>query len=264
MPEVKIYSVDDVTDKEADALRQRFLQHSQQDDLKASFDPEDLRRLHTDPLWCKRFMAHGDLDMDEAFKFMVDSLKFRKSMSVNHMSLDSVDHAIFKKGGICTHGRDKDGALVCIFNARNHERTSGARFEEVKKFLVYWIEMLERQEHGRRITMFFDMGDAGLSNVDIPFISYLINLFKLYYPDMLNAIIVFELPFILNAAWKIVKLMLPPKSHQLMKFVSKKDASALLAPGCCLSRWGGDDPWEYVFHAEESAMPPSPFLGSQG
>ena len=55
-----------------------------------------------------------------------------------------------------------------------------------------------REEKGKRITMFFDMGNAGLSNVDIPFISYLINLFKFYYPDMLNAIIVFELPFIMN------------------------------------------------------------------
>ena len=42
------------------------------------------------------------------------------------------------------------------------------------------------------------MGNAGLSNVDIPFISYLISLFKLYYPDLLNAIVVFELPFIMN------------------------------------------------------------------
>ena len=55
--------------------------------------------------------------------------------------------------------------------------------------------------------------------------------------------------------------MLPAKSHQLIKFVSKKDASTLLAPDCCLTRWGGDDDWEYAFDPEECLMPPSPFLG---
>ena len=61
-----------------------------------------------------------------------------------------------------------------------------------------YVNVVSREEKGKRITMFFDMGNAGLSNVDIPFISYLINLFKIYYPDLLNAIIVFELPFIMN------------------------------------------------------------------
>ena len=46
-------------------------------------DPVDIRRTRTDPLWCKRFMAHGDMDMDQALKFMVDTFKFRKEMKVN-------------------------------------------------------------------------------------------------------------------------------------------------------------------------------------
>ena len=65
-------------------------------------------------------------------------------------------------------------------------------------FTYQYLNVACREEKGKRITMFFDMGNAGLSNVDIPFISYLISLFKLYYPDLLNAIVVFELPFIMN------------------------------------------------------------------
>ncbi|KAF0295167.1 Motile sperm domain-containing protein 2 [Amphibalanus amphitrite] len=226
-------------------------------------DPVDLRRIRTDPLWCKRFMAHGDNVMDQAFKFMVDSLKFRKEMNVNALTLQSVDQALFKKGVMAAHGRDKAGCAVVIFSARLHERVSGAQFEEVKKFLVFWLEKMEREEKGKRITMFFDMGNAGLSNVDIPFISYLINLFKYYYPDLLNAIMVFELPFIMNAAWKIVKNMLPAKSHQLIKFVSKKDVTTLIPPTCALKRWGGEDDWTYTFDPAACAMPPNPFLSDQ-
>ncbi|XP_037085648.1 motile sperm domain-containing protein 2-like [Pollicipes pollicipes] len=161
-------------------------------------DPRDARRAKTDPLWCKRFLSHGDLDMDKALNFMIDAVKFRKEMCANDISLATVDNTLFSKGVMCTHGQDKKGCRIAIFNARFHERVSGARFEDVKKFLVFWIEKVDREEKGKRISLFFDMGNAGMSNVDIPFISYLVNLFKFYYPDMLNNIMVFELPFIMT------------------------------------------------------------------
>ena len=60
------------------------------------------------------------------------------------MTLESVDQALFKKGVMAPHGRDKAGCAVVIFSARLHERVSGAQFEEVKKFLVFWLEKMER------------------------------------------------------------------------------------------------------------------------
>jgi len=42
------------------------------------------------------------------------------------------------------------------------------------------------------------MADTGMANMDMEFIKYLIGLFKMYYPDFLNYILVFEMPWILN------------------------------------------------------------------
>ena len=60
------------------------------------------------------------------------------------MTLESIDQALFKKGVLACHGRDKADCAVVIFSARLHERVSGAKFEEVKKFLVFWLEKMER------------------------------------------------------------------------------------------------------------------------
>ena len=69
-------------------------------------------------------------------------------------------------------------------------------------YLLFLIPLspvtIHREEQGKRISIVLDMSNAGLSNVDIPFISFLVNLFKFYYPDMLNSIIVFEMPWIMN------------------------------------------------------------------
>lgn len=55
-----------------------------------------------------------------------------------------------------------------------------------------------RKGKGNQITLFFDMTDAGLNNLDMEYIKFLINLFKSYYPDFLNYILIFEMPWILN------------------------------------------------------------------
>lgn len=60
-----------------------------------------------------------------------------------------------------------------------------------------------REEKGEWITVFFDMCDTGMKNMDMEFIQYMINLFKNYYPWILNYIIVFEMPWLLSGKFNI-------------------------------------------------------------
>ena len=60
------------------------------------------------------------------------------------------------------------------------------------------MDLYCREEKGKWITVFFDMKETGMKNMDMELIQYLINLFKDYYPWILNYIIVFEMPWLLN------------------------------------------------------------------
>ena len=55
-----------------------------------------------------------------------------------------------------------------------------------------------REEHGEQITVMFDCRNAGLKNMDMEFIQFIISTMKDYYPDPLNYILVFEMPWVLN------------------------------------------------------------------
>ena len=68
--------------------------------------------------------------------------------------------------------------------------------------LVYWFDRLEKQQKGDKISVFFEMTGAGLSNMDMEFVQYLIMLFRDYYPYFLNYIIIFEMSWILNGTFK--------------------------------------------------------------
>merc|ERR1711963_598035 len=71
----------------------------------------------------------------------------------------------------------------------------------------------------------------------------MIGVLKDYYPYCLNYILVLDMPWVLNAAWKIIK------------FVNKNTVDEYVRPEHKLLAWGGSDPWEYEF-VEESVTPP--------
>ena len=78
--------------------------------------------------------------------------------------------------------------------------------EDMKKFFVYQLERLSREEGLAQFSIVFDCRNAGLKNMDMEFTQFMINVMKDYYPDPLNYIIVFEMPWVLNAAFKIIKV----------------------------------------------------------
>ena len=72
------------------------------------------------------------------------------------------------------------------------------KMEDMKKFFVYYLERLYREEGGEQITLLFDCRDAGLKNMDMEFVQFIIGTLKEYYPDPLNYILVLEMPWVLN------------------------------------------------------------------
>lgn len=89
------------------------------------------------------------------------------------------------------------------------------------------------------------MAETGLSNMDMEFTKFLIGLFKSYYPNFLNYIIIFEMPWVLNAAFKIIKSWLPAKAIPKIKFVNKSTLKEFVDANDALKCWGGNN--DYVF-----------------
>lgn len=56
------------------------------------------------------------------------------------------------------------------------------------------------------MTIFFDMTETGLSNLDMEYTKYLIGLCKNYYPHFLNYILIFEMPWVLDGKIREIDL----------------------------------------------------------
>lgn len=208
------------------------------------FHPADVARVKENNNWLKRFLEHNENNIQESYNMLWDTCTWRSKFGANEITEDNVKKEYLDAGLCFIHGKDKDGKTMFVIRCKLHTRGS-KDFNELQRLVVYWFERLERETNGNQISLFFDMSDSGISNMDMEFIRYLIGLCKNYYPNFLNYIIIFEMPWILNTAFKIIKSWLPPKAIPKIKFVHKSSINEFVDPNDVLTCWGGSN--EYVF-----------------
>ncbi|KAL0116879.1 hypothetical protein PUN28_010034 [Cardiocondyla obscurior] len=179
-----------------------------------------------------------------------ETCTWRKKFGTNDITEDNVRRDYLEDGVIFGFSKDKDGKKLFIIKSKLYVK--GAKdFPELQRCIVYWFERLEREGNGNQISIFFDMAEAGISNVDMELTKYLIGLFKSYYPNFLNYIIIFEMPWVLNAAFKIIKSWLPAKAVPKIKFVNKSSLKDYVNPNDALKCWGGNNDYVFKFISEE-------------
>ena len=147
---------------------------------------------------------------EEATNFIAKALAWRAGQgAVTRQTGEAgLSLAVLERGSLYSRGRDRDGCKLIVLQLANHVKGEHS-MEEVKQVLVYYFERLEREERGGQISWVFDCKNAGLKNIDLELINFIIACMEHYYPDFLNYIYIFEMPWLLGAAFRAVKAALP-------------------------------------------------------
>jgi len=212
------------------------------------YDQRDLDELMANDFYVSRFWIHAFFipgnRIENTVNLVLGTFKWRKEFGVNDIRETDLDQELLEKGSLYYHNRDKLGCRLLMFCIRKHGRDA-SKTEEMKKMLIYILERLDKEEKGKRITIIFDSEAAGLSNFDLELVKFLIHVLISYYPNFVNKILVFEMPWILNTAWKVIKSLLPPPAVARIKFVNKTTIKNLISSSSLPLSWGGEDDWEY-------------------
>ncbi|CAH2064865.1 unnamed protein product, partial [Iphiclides podalirius] len=215
------------------------------------FHPLDLERVK-DEKYIRRALKHYDNDAKLAADMLWEICSWRRSVNANEINETNIRMDYIKEGIFFPRGRDVDGCLLLIIKSKMYVKGQ-KDFEEIKRAIIYWFDRIEREENGNKITLFFDLDGCGLSNMDMELISYLISLFKSYYPYFLNYILIYQMPWVMSAAFKVIKSLLPAKAVEKMKFVAKDTLKEYVPPEQALACWGGKDNYAFEFVPENKS-----------
>jgi len=238
------------TQEEIQTLRSSI---RQLDNEEACIESADYNRFMNQDDYVARFFLHctdipGD-HIKNTEEMIIRSFKFRKEKGVRSITSSDLNEDLKAKGSLYLRNRDADGKQLLIFDVKKHIKGS-AVMDDMQRMFLYFLERVDREDADGMVTIVFDCAGCGLKNMDMEFIRYMIDVLKDYYPYCLNYILVLDMPWVLNAAWKIIKAWLPAGAVRKIKFVNKNTVDEYVHPEQKLLAWGGSDTWEYEFIEE--------------
>ncbi|XP_053672555.1 motile sperm domain-containing protein 2-like [Anopheles nili] len=247
---------------QVDELRQLFREKLEKDAAKVpvgGFHQHDLKWVFEGDVWLTKFLENNDVNMKDSLKQLWETMEWRKQSGINDIREDNIRMEYINDALMYPRGRDLDGKTVFIFKSKLYVR--GTRnLDDLKKCFLYWIERIIREANDDLVTIVFDLTDTGLSNVDMDYTKYIINTFKNYYPCSLNYILIYDLPWILNATFQLIKRLLPAKAVDRLKNISSKNIREYIDEDNMPRSWGGNDDYVFQFVPEGRRMMELPLM----
>ncbi|XP_023242969.1 motile sperm domain-containing protein 2-like [Centruroides sculpturatus] len=186
------------------------------------YNESDVRRILEEDRLALRFLLFKKRKIRDAIDMIKATLAWRKEFGVDKITRESIPPIYFSTNAVVSYKNGDDAILVV--KGKDYKKTPGME-ETTKKFVVYWLEIADKHSDNGRVTILFDFRDCGLSNLDTEMIKFLINTFTSYYPLCLSHVLVYELPWLLNAAWRLIRSWLPAEAAELIKLVDRETVS---------------------------------------
>lgn len=125
-----------------------------------------------------------------------------------------------KREGILVHGLDRCGNACIYLRCQLHkpklidQAESRFHFKRLLLFHLNECDLKLFNREGHAICCIFDMSSVSLENLDLELIAWMVSSFKHCSPKLLAYVIVYNLPWLFNATFRLLTQNLLSRSHQ--------------------------------------------------
>lgn len=216
-----------------------------------SFHAADYERMLNDDWTVSRFLLRCRLQPKRAARLMEQCGKFRREYRMGVSKLSDFPIEFHRAGGLFRYAPDRAGNQTLFMRVKMHRRVPELS-QIMKEFILCCLEECDRANNGRGTAVIFDLTDCGLQNADPGFLFWLVYSFRNYCPKGLSYIIVYNLPWILNATAKLALSWLSSTNRRRLRFVSGDAIQDFIAPENLPDYMGGTCKLNYR-HVPEGA-----------
>ncbi|CAF0933238.1 unnamed protein product [Rotaria sordida] len=206
------------------------------------YDARDIERFNTVDLYTLMFIQHGQFgtsfNQERALHVFNAAMSWRKRHNVYDISTDEFPAEYIDRQVVYFKNNDKyhHRLLHIIISKFNKGRENK---DTVKRFLTYNFEQQVREYPGEKIVILFDMSGTGIGNLDYDLVKFLIASMQLLYPGLVAYILLFNMPFLLSAAWKLIRTWLASEAGQFVKYANNKSIGDFIPPDQLPVKMGG-------------------------
>lgn len=203
-------------------LKERYLKNPD------SFYEADYQRMLTDDWTVSRFLLRRRLDPKRTAKLMEECGRFRIQYKMSEVQLWEFPREFHRAGGLFKYAPDRVGNYTLYMRVKMYRRVPEIS-DVFKAFILCVLEECDRANNGRGTAIIFDLTGCGLQNVDLGFLSWLLSSFRNYCPKGVSYILVYNLPWILNATCKMAMTWMSASNRRALRFVHGDEIENFIA-----------------------------------
>ena len=215
MPSNSVASGDDpiIIEDKVNRIRKVLLEDYQTNNQ--SYDECDVQRVRDNDWTVLRFLKSNHMNEESALKSLTEAMQWRKTFGVNTTTDDYFPTDFYKIGGIFEYQTDKEGLPLLYFRVCVHHKVAELS-EMIKQFFVHQVNKIDSRSDGQWAVV-FDCSNGGLANVDMDFARFITQVMQCYFPKGYKYILIYEMPWIMAAFWKITRTWLSNEVKEQIK-----------------------------------------------
>lgn len=179
----------------------------------------DVQKIKEDDWYVKRFLLARRRNVDDAFEMLKATMKWRKELELPTIKDWRFPTEFYKIGGLFPYEKDLQGNAVVYMRICFHRKIPELE-EATRRFVMHVFNKVDKHTNGNGFALVFDLTNAGYSNVDWDFLKFLINSGQSYFPVGLKYILVYNIPWMLNAFRKLAFSILSEEMLGMLKFAN--------------------------------------------
>lgn len=191
-----------------------------------------LQQTLIDDWFLKRFLIARRFNLDNAFKMLADTLKWRKRENFRHLEDNAFPSIFYAVGAVFTYEPNLEGQ-VTIYIRVKYVLKLGEFNTYLKKYATKIFFDLDRDYSSpgskNGVCVVVDFNETGLQNAEFDFIKHAVQITSHYLPFFLRKIIVVDLPWILKFGYHVIKSWIPEAGRNLLIFTNRKNLTDYIA-----------------------------------
>ncbi|KAF8062701.1 SPAC3H8.02 [Scenedesmus sp. PABB004] len=165
-------------------------------------------------------------DVAEAEQKLRATLAWRTAFRAGHISAEDVAAEAATGKSVVHDSLDVYGRPVLLIRAKQH--TIGAfPLDDSKRLCTYTLDaaLARLPPGGEQLLGVIDLRGISLSNIDLPFVAFMVDAFFVYYPRRMGQVLLVDAPWIFKGPWELIKPLLR-KYAALVRFVTRDELAA--------------------------------------
>lgn len=207
---------------------------------------EDIKLIEQMDFLLQRYVIMQRKDVEASVKMVSSMLKWRKEKRLYEMNFKQFPQELTYSGGAFLYEPDKYGNATIYLRAALCKNCAELK-SSLRDFLTFLMFQLDDPKEGSTYAVIMDLTNTTLGNYDIDLLMHVVALLKDYFPVNMDYFLAINFPWILSAAWSLIKRLIPAEKRDAVQFISSDKIFDFVDKENCPDFLGGKCQRSYSF-----------------